>query len=246
MNVDIVSLFPEMFAGVFNNSILKRAQRSELLHIRLTNPRDFTTDKHHTADDYPFGGGSGMIMKPEPLFAAIEQVKKNSPAARVILMCPSGRRFDQQRAIELANYEHLVLVCGHYEGIDERVRETLIDEAISIGDFVLTGGELAAMTIVDAVARMIPGVLGAENGAEHDSFYDGLLEYPQYTRPSEWRGLHVPEVLLSGNHALVDRWRRKESLRKTLQYRPDLLYNKKLDKYDGILLAEILNEQAGD
>lgn len=247
MNIDIISLFPEMFAGVLGNSILKRAQQAQLLNVHITNPRDFTTDKHNTADDYPFGGGSGMVMKPEPLFQAIEHVTLNARAkARVILMCPSGQRFDQQKAIELAKYEQLVLVCGHYEGIDERVREAFIDEAISIGDFVLTGGELAAMVIVDAVARMIPGVLGAEDGAEHDSFYDGLLEYPQYTRPREWQGLAVPEVLLSGNHALINRWRRKESLRKTLACRPDLLYKKKLDPQDGFLLAEILSEQAGD
>lgn len=247
MRIDIISLFPEMFSGPFSHSILKRAQDSGKLAINVVNPRDFTTDKHHIVDDYPFGGGSGMVMKPEPLFKAAEHVLATSPVLerRVILMCPGGSRFDQEKAKQLANYEQLVFICGHYEGIDDRVRQYLIDEAVSIGDFVLTGGELAAMVIVDAVSRMLPGVLGAAEGAEHDSFYSGLLEYPQYTRPREFRGWSVPDILLSGDHAKIDRWRRYQSLKKTLECRPDLLENRKLTPEDLKILTEIQNEKSG-
>ena len=248
MRIDIVSLFPEMFAGPLGHSILKRAQEAELLHINLVNPRDFAFDKHHTVDDTPFGGGAGMVMKPDPIFFAVEDIveKRGSLKRRIILMCPSGEPFNQCKARQLAtDYEQLILLCGHYEGIDERVREHLVDESISIGDFVLTGGELPAMVITDAVARMIPGVLGASDSAIHDSFYNGLLEHPQYTRPREFRNWSVPEVLVSGDHAKIARWRRKQSLQNTLLRRPDLLVGLELDELDAKLLAEIKAEQPG-
>lgn len=247
MRIDIVSLFPEMFGGPFGHSIIKRAQEADLLTINITNPRDFTFDKHHIVDDYPFGGGSGMVMKPEPLFRTVKNIIEATQieARRVILMCPGGNRLDQQKVKQLAGYDQLILLCGHYEGVDERVRQSLADELISIGDYVLTGGELPAMVVVDAVARMIGGVLGASDAAEHDSFYNGLLEYPQYTRPREFEGLVVPEILLSGDHAKIARWRRKESLKITLARRPDLLENIKLAAEDAKLLAEIISERSG-
>lgn len=248
MRIDIVSLFPEMFDGPFGHSIIKRAREANLLEISITNPREYATDKHRIVDDTPYGGGSGMVMKPDPIFFAVEDIIDQSHInnRRIILMCPGGRTFNQQEAKRLASYEQLILLCGHYEGIDERVRKGLIDESISIGDFVLTGGELPAMLIVDAVARMLPGVLGASDAAHHDSFYNGLLEYPQYTRPREFRGLAVPEVLLNGDHAKIERWRRKESLRNTLLRRPDLLEKIELSPADAKLLAEVRDEQAGE
>ncbi len=247
MRIDIVSLFPEMFAGPFGHSIIKRAQEANLLSINITNPRDFAFDKHRIVDDYPFGGGSGMVMKPEPLFRAVDSIIDSTriEARRIILMCPSGSRLDQQKTKQLAGYEQLILLCGHYEGVDERVRQHLADELISIGDYVLTGGELPAMVVVDAVARMIAGVLGASDAAEHDSFYNGLLEYPQYTRPREYEGLEVPEILLSGDHAKIARWRRKQSLKLTLERRPDLLKDTALSAEDAKLLAEIISERSG-
>lgn len=247
MRIDIISLFPDMFTGPLGHSILKRAQTNGLITVEVTNPRDFTYDKHRIADDYPFGGGSGMVMKPEPIFRAVEHVvqQANVSRRRVVLMCPGGQVFNQAKARELAGYEQLILVCGHYEGIDDRIRRHVVDEAVSIGDYVLTGGELPAMVITDAVARMIPGVLGADDGAQQDSFYNGLLEYPQYTRPREFNGWEVPEVLLSGDHAKIERWRRKESLRATLLRRPDLLVNVELSPLDQKLLQEIKSEQAG-
>jgi tRNA (guanine37-N1)-methyltransferase len=247
MKIDIISLFPEMFEGPFGHSIIKRARDANILDIQVTNPRDFALDKHKIVDDSPFGGGSGMVMKPDPLFYALEHCKEQSQATnrRVLLTAPGGTTFSQQKAKELAQYDQLIILCGHYEGIDDRIREHVIDESISIGDYVLTGGELPAMVIVDSVARMLPGVLGAEDSAQHDSFYNGLLEYPQYTRPREFRGWEVPEVLLSGDHAKIDRWRRKQSLRITLEHRPDLLQHKELSKEDAKLLAEILSESSG-
>lgn len=247
MRIDIVSLFPEMFAGPLGHSILKRAQEANLLHINVVNPRDFTFDKHHTVDDTPFGGGSGMVMKPEPFFRAVDSITQSSNTTnrRIVLMCPGGQRLDQAKVKELANYEQLILLCGHYEGVDERVRLHLVDETISIGDYVLTGGELPAMIVADSVARMLPGVLGSSNSAPQDSFYDGLLEYPQYTRPREFNGMEAPEVILSGDHAKINRWRRKQSLKNTLERRPDLLKNKELSPDDAKLLAEIIAEQTG-
>lgn len=248
MRIDIVSLFPEMFSGPLGHSILKRACEAGILDIAITNPRDYATDKHRIVDDTPFGGGPGMVMKPEPIFRAVEDIRARTNAVRrrVLLMCPGGHTFTQAKAKELASYDQLIFICGHYEGIDERVRQLLVDESVSIGDFVLTGGELPAMVIVDAVARMLPGVLGANDSAVHDSFYHDLLEYPQYTRPREFHGYLVPEVLLSGDHAKIARWRRKQSLMNTFIRRPDLLAKAQLESTDHQLLAEIRAEQTGD
>jgi len=244
MRIDVVSLFPEMFAGVLNCSILKRACDANRLRVNVINPRDFAYDKHHIVDDSPFGGGSGMVMKPEPIFRAVESLAAEPDVKRrILLMCPGGRPFDQEKAKELASFEQLILVCGHYEGVDERVRLHLVDESLSIGDYVLTGGELPAMVVLDAVARMLPGVLGASDAAECDSFFSGLLEYPQYTRPREFGGWEVPEVLLSGDHANIARWRRKQSLKNTRERRPDLLETVALSPADKQLLAEILVEK---
>ena len=247
MQMDIISLFPEMFEGPLSHSILKRARDAGLIQVQVTNPRDFTSDKHRITDDTPFGGGCGMVMKAEPIFLAAESRLQEEYAdrRRILLMCPGGTPFTQEKAKELAQYKQLILICGHYEGIDERVRLHLADEAVSIGDYVLTGGELPAMIIVDAVARMLPGVLGAIDGAQGDSFYHGLLEYPQYTRPREFRGLTVPEILLSGDHAKIERWRRKEALRNTLERRPDLLEQSILTAEDAKLLKEIQTEKGG-
>lgn len=247
MRIDIISLFPEMFDGPFGHSIIKRARETNILKVSVTNPRDFTYDKHHIVDDYPFGGGAGMVMKPEPIYRTVESLTKEftNVNRRIILMCPGGKRLDQHKVKELAGYSQLILICGHYEGIDDRVRQGLVDESISIGDFVLTGGELPAMIIVDAVARMLPGVLGSSDSAPHDSFYNGLLEYPQYTRPREFNGLKVPDVLLSGDHAKINTWRRKQSLKRTLECRPDLLQNTGLSSDDAKLLDEIIKERSG-
>lgn len=225
MKVDIISLFPEMFKGPLSESILGRAKKAGLLEVNITNPRDFAFDKHHIVDDYPFGGGSGMVMKPEPFFLAVESVIQATPnmTHRVALMCPAGSPFDHATAQRLSSYQHLILLCGHYEGVDERVRKHLADEAISIGDYVLTGGELPALVVTDAVARFIPGVLGATDAVEQDSHSSGLLEYPQYTRPRQYKEWEVPEVLLSGHHAEIERWRRLESIKRTWLWRPELL-----------------------
>lgn len=224
MRIDIVSLFPELVTAFFAHSIIGRARAAGILDLAVTNPRDFSTDKHHHVDDTPYGGGSGMLMQAAPVYAAVEHIlPERTAATRVILTAPTGTPFTQEIAKRLATYERLVLICGHYEGIDQRVEDGLTDETISIGDYVLTGGELPAMIITDAVARMIPGVLGAADSAGEDSFYTGLLEYPQYTKPAVFRGREVPEVLLSGHHANIAAWRRRESIRRTWQRRPDLL-----------------------
>ena len=240
MHFDIFTLFPGMFQGPFSESILKRAQVRGLLSIALHNIRNATTDKHHVVDDYPYGGGAGMVMKPEPIFAAIESVYLGGP---IILLTPQGRLFNQRIAQELAQQSRITLLCGHYEGIDERVRQHLVTDEISIGDYVLTGGELAAMIIVDAVSRLLPGVL-AEESTQEESHTSGLLEYPHYTRPPEFRGWRIPDVLLSGNHAEIARWRRKESLRLTRQRRPDLFAQLDLSsKADRKLLQELDQEE---
>ncbi len=223
MHFDIFSLFPEVFKPYFETSILKRAIQNNHLIIRLHNIRDWATDKHHTTDDTPYGGGGGMVMKPEPVFAAIESVLGTKRDFPTILLTPQGRPYDHKIAKQLAGEDRIALLCGHYEGIDERIREHLVTDEISIGDYVLTGGELAAMIVVDSVARFLPGVLGDPEGAEDDSFASGLLEYPHYTRPEDFRGWKVPEVLLSGNHKAISQWRREQALKRTLLRRPDLL-----------------------
>jgi tRNA (guanine37-N1)-methyltransferase len=232
---DIFTLFPEMFRGPLDESILKRARERGLIAVELHNPRDVTTDRHHVVDDYPYGGGSGMVMKPGPLFAAVERVYAGGP---IILLSPRGRLFTQQIARELAVAPRITLLCGHYEGFDERIRAHLATDELSIGDYVLTGGELAAMVVVDAVARLVPGVL-APGSTEEESHTAGLLEYPQYTRPPEFRGWRVPDILLGGNHGAIARWRRKEALRRTRERRPDLLAMAQLSALDRTLLAEL-------
>jgi tRNA (guanine37-N1)-methyltransferase len=226
VRVDILTLFPGMFVGPFDESMLKRAREAGLLQLNLVDIRDFATDRHRTVDDTPYGGGPGMVMKPGPIFAAVGAVR--SADSRVILLSPQGRLFEQAMAIELSTLPHLVLICGHYEGVDERVREHLVDEELSIGDYVLTGGELAAMVVVDAVGRLLPGVLGAGESTVEESHSSGLLEYPQYTRPVEFRGWRVPDILLSGNHAEIARWRRRRALERTRERRPDLLRSEHL------------------
>ncbi|HEX9035840.1 MAG TPA: tRNA (guanosine(37)-N1)-methyltransferase TrmD [Ktedonobacterales bacterium] len=240
MRIDIFTLFPDMMRGPLDASIIGRAQAKAGVEINLYNPRDVTTDRHHVVDDYPYGGGAGMVMKPDPLFTAVEKVYESGP---IILMSPQGRIFTQAVARELSAESRMTVLCGHYEGVDERVREHLCTDEISIGDFVLTGGELAALVIVDAVVRLLPGAL-APGSTEEESHTTGLLEYPQYTRPPEFRGWRVPDTLLSGNHGAIARWRRKESLRRTRARRPDLLAALVLTKLDQKLLAELDAEQA--
>ncbi len=220
MKVDVLTLFPEMFTGPLDVSIDQRARKAGLLELTVRNLRDWTYGRHKTVDDSPFGGGPGMVLKPEPLFEAIESLTREE--TRVILMAPDGERFDQAMARELAGLKHLLVVCGSYEGVDERVREALIDREISIGDYVLTNGGLPAMVVIDAVARLLPGALGHEESAADESFSRGLLEYPQYTRPAEFRGMKVPDVLLSGNHAEIAQWRSEQARLRTKQRRPDL------------------------
>jgi len=221
MKIEVLTLFPAMFAGPLDESIVKRARQSGLLDLRIHNLRDYAHDRHKTVDDRPFGGGPGMLLKPEPIFEAIETLAREK--TRVILLSPAGRVFNQAIARELALLDDLLLVSGHYEGFDERVREQLADDELSIGDFVLTNGALPAMVIIDAVTRLLPGALGDEESAHEESFSHGLLEYPQYTRPAEFRGMKVPEVLLSGHHAEIAKWRTEQSRRRTAERRPDLL-----------------------
>lgn len=221
MRIDILTLFPEMFEGVLGASMLGRAQKSGILSIRTHNIRDYADNKHSKTDDYPFGGGAGMVMMPQPIFDCMEHVQAGEEAHR-ILLSPRGKLLTPKRAKELASYSRLILLCGHYEGVDERV-QAIIDEEISIGDYVLTGGELPAMVLIDCVARFIPGVLGSEESAQDESHADGLLEYPQYTRPADFRGMQVPEILLNGHHKNIEKWRREQALLKTKQMRPVLL-----------------------
>lgn len=245
MKFDIFSLFPGMFMPYLQESILQRAQQNGLIQVDIHDIRAYTTDKHHVTDDTPYGGGGGMVMKPEPIFAAVEQVLGSAPACPVILLTPQGRPFTQQIAMDYSQLEHLAIVCGRYEGVDERVRQHLVTEEISIGDFVLTGGELPALMIIDAVSRLLPGVLGDPDGAMDDSFASGLIEYPHYTRPADFRGWTVPDVLVSGNHAEINRWRRQQALERTFRRRPDLLEKITLTKEDLKFLAQLkasLNE----
>jgi len=236
---DILTLFPGMFQGIFSESILARAIRAGLVTVAIHNIRDYATDKHHVTDDTPYGGGGGMVMKPEPIFAAVEAVRGAGLNPRIILTTPQGRLFSHAIARELSREEQVIVICGRYEGVDERVREHLITDEISIGDYVLSGGELAAAVIVDAVARLLPGVLGDPMAACCDSHANGLLEYPHYTRPAEFRGHRVPEVLLSGDHARVARWRRQQALLRTRLRRPDLLQKVELSEEDRKFLEEI-------
>jgi len=247
MRIDILTLFPQVFEAQFNTGIFKRAIDNGLVNINLVNIRDYTHDKHHTADDYPYGGGAGMVMKPEPIFEAVEAIKAgldNEDRLPVILLTPQGRLFSHAIAKELSQYNHMILICGHYEGIDERVVEHLATDTISIGDYVLTGGEIPAMVVTDAVLRLIPGVLGSEESPLDDSHATGLLEYPQYTRPAEFRGWEVPEVLLSGNHAQIAKWRREQIIKRTLEKRPELLDKADLGKEDKRLVERMTDTRS--
>ncbi len=246
MRVDILTLFPNMFSSPLQESILGRAVEKGLIQIRTINIRDFALDKHQVVDDTPYGGGQGMVMKVEPIARAIESVKSQNPSAWIVYLTPQGKPLQQDMARRLSTQSHLLLLCGRYEGVDERVRELFINEEISIGDYVLTGGELAAMVLIDAVSRFIPGVLGSDRSAEEDSFFNSLLEYPQYTRPFNFRGRCVPEILLSGNHAAISLWRRREALRRTSLRRPDLLTKADLSEGEKKLLEEIFKGNSID
>lgn len=239
MHIDILTLFPDFFCSVFASSILQRAVDKNLVLLNTINIRDYAFDKHRVVDDYPYGGGAGMVMKPEPIGRAITAAKEISADARVIYVTPQGPVFNQQKAAELASLAHLIILCGHYEGVDERALDLFVDEEISLGDFVLTGGELPAAVIVDAVVRLLPDVLGSAESAAQDSFSDGLLEYPQYTRPQEFAGIQVPDILLSGHHEKVALWRRQQSLRRTWQRRPDLLAKAPLTAADRSFLRDL-------
>ncbi len=238
MRIDIISLFPQMFEGPFSESLIKRAVENGLVQINIYNLREYTHDRHHTADDYPYGGGPGMVLKPEPIFEAVETIK-GEDKAEVVLLSPQGEVFSYQIAQEFSAKEHLIFICGHYEGVDERTREHLVDREISIGDYILTGGELAAMVVVDSVVRLIPGVLGSAESLQEESISWGLLEYPQYTRPPEFRGWTVPDVLLSGNHQEIARWRREQAIRRTFYRRPELLDKAKLSPDERRLVASL-------
>lgn len=240
MRIDVLTLFPEMFEGVFGASILGKARDKGIVELNAVNFREYSTNKHKTVDDYPFGGGGGMVLKPEPIFSAVEDLNKSEASKpRVILMCPQGETFTQKKAEELAREEHLVFICGHYEGYDERIRNYLVTDELSIGDYVLTGGELPAMVIIDSVVRLLPGTLGNERSAVTDSFSTGLLEYPQYTRPAKFRDWDVPDVLISGHHENIEKWRRRQSLERTWERRPDLLEAAELTKEEQKWLAEL-------
>ncbi|TSB46387.1 tRNA (guanosine(37)-N1)-methyltransferase TrmD [Alkalicoccobacillus porphyridii] len=238
MRIDVLSLFPEMFEGVFGSSILKSAADRGLISFHVTNFRDYAENKHHRVDDYPYGGGAGMVLAPQPIFDAVDAVKQSGVKPRVIMLCPQGEPYTQKKAEELAKEEQLILLCGHYEGFDERIRESIVTDEISLGDYVLTGGELGAMVIADSVTRLLPSVLGNDESALTDSFSTGMLEHPQYTRPSSFRGMDVPDVLLSGHHQRIKEWRAKQSLERTWKRRPELLRDIPLTKQQQTWLAE--------
>lgn len=242
MNIQVLSLFPPMFEGVFQHSIMKKAQDKGAVTLGVVDIREFADNKRQV-DDYPFGGGAGMVLKPEPVFNAVESITNDGKKPRVILMCPQGERFTQKKAEELALEEELVFICGHYEGYDERIREHLVTDEISIGDFVLTGGELAAMTVIDSVVRLLPGVLGNSDSPVRDSFSTGLLEHPHYTRPAIYRDMAVPDVLTSGNHAKIEDWREEQGLKRTLERRPDLLDHVELSDKQKTILARLQAEK---
>jgi len=243
MQFDVFTLLPEVFPPYLNSSILQRARQRGLIDVRVHNIRDFARDKHHVTDDEPYGGGGGMVMKVEPVFAAVEGVLGPTPLCPVILLTPQGRVFNQKVAFELVQHPQIALLCGRYEGIDERIREHLVSDEISIGDYVLTGGELPALILIDAISRLLPGVLGDPDGAMDDSHASGLLEYPHYTRPPEYNGWGVPEILLSGDHVKIEKWRREQSLRRTLKRRPDLLDNAPLSDTDHKVIKKIKGEE---
>ncbi|WP_188454412.1 tRNA (guanosine(37)-N1)-methyltransferase TrmD [Virgibacillus oceani] len=239
MHIDVLTLFPEMISGVFNSSILKKAQDKNKFSYNLVNFREYADNKHKKVDDYPYGGGAGMVLTPQPVFDAVEAVTKDkAKKPRIILMCPQGEPYNQKKAEELAQEEHLMFICGHYEGYDERIRENLVTDEISIGDYVLTGGELGAMVVIDSVVRLLPDVLGNKESAPEDSFSSGLLEHPHYTRPADFRGMKVPDVLLSGDHAKIEAWRKRESLKRTYERRRELLDQQTLLEDE----QEILNQ----
>jgi len=223
MRIDVVTIFPELFTAVLDCGILRRARNSGVVDVRLINLREFTTDKHRSVDDRPYGGGEGMVFMPGPLFEAVEFCLKGEKRAQVVLLSPQGQIWSQALAEEFSSMEHVVLICGRYEGVDQRVVDHLIDREVSIGDFILTGGEIPAMVVLDSIARLTPGALGSKDSALNESFSTGLLDYPQYTRPAEFRGMAVPEVLLSGNHAEIERWRRAQAVENTIQKRPELV-----------------------
>ena len=242
MQVDVITVFPQMFEGIIQESILKRAQQKNIVKINIHNLRDFALDKHSIVDDYSYGGGVGMVLKPEPIFRAVEKILssgKGKRRARIILLTPQGQTFNEAKAKELSQEEHLLFICGHYEGVDERVRENLITDEVSVGDYVLTGGELPAMVIIDSLVRLLPGVLSKKESFENDSFYQGLLDYPHYTRPRRFRGKSVPALLLSGNHSRIRKWQRQKALQNTLNKRPDLLEKVKLSVEDQKILKEL-------
>ena len=248
MRIDILTLFPDMFSGPFGAGIFQRAVSNKLIRVNIYNIRDYTHDKHHVVDDYPYGGGAGMVLKPEPIFEAVEKVKKEAQPKEgepsIVLLTPQGRLFSQAVAHKLSGLKHIILICGHYEGVDERVRQHLVTDEISIGDYVLSGGELAAMVVVDAVVRLLPGVLGSEDSLEDESHTNGLLEHPQYTRPAEYRGWSVPEVLLSGNHAQIAKRRRQQAIARTLERRPELLKGANLTSEERRLVRELAENPA--
>ena len=245
MRIDVLTLFPQVFEAPLAASVLGRARERGIVELLTHDIRGYTTDRHHVVDDYPYGGGAGMVMKPEPLFAAVAGVRAMAePPGRCLLLSPQGRRFDQRIAEELAREPRLLLVCGHYEGFDERVREHLADDELSIGDYVLSGGEAAAWVVVDAVVRLLPGVLGSEQSLDEETFTDGLLEYPHYTRPPEFRGLTVPDILLSGHHGEIEKWRRRQRIIRTAQRRPDLLATAELTEQERQLAQDIIATKA--
>jgi tRNA (guanine37-N1)-methyltransferase len=242
MRFDVLTLFPELFSAFLKETILGRAVKAGLVDIRLVNIRSFARGRHLVADDTPFGGGQGMVMKPGPISRALESIDRTKDRSLVLLLTPQGRTFDQPLAWDLSRMEQLILICGRYEGVDERIRTTCVDMELSIGDYVLSGGEMAAMVVMDAVSRLVPGVLGGEKSAQEDSFEDGLLEYPQYTRPRVFKNQEVPEILLSGDHEKIRVWRRTESLKRTLERRPDLLEKAALTEEDKRILAKLRRE----
>lgn len=246
MRFDIITIFPEIFSGVFDFGIVRRAAEAGLIDIHVHDLRDYTSGRHRQVDDRPFGGGAGMVMKPEPLFRAVETVTNGAPDVSVALLSPQGRLFNQPVAEEYSRKPRIVLICGRYEGVDERVAQHLITDEVSIGDCVLSGGEIPAMVVVDAVTRLIPGALGCEQSVERESFAGGLLDYPHFTRPAEFRGMKAPEMLLSGNHAEIERWRRRKAIEKTLRCRPDLIQARTLSEEERREIEEILKEIGND